>query len=131
MMGALGYCGEALADAGLEARDIDGLSVTRLPDNFRFADTAGLAPDLSSVAPAAGRAAGIAIGTAVMAIATARETRRLGIWQRRQVDWRHVWRSDRSVWRRPAVGTVWHDIAGRVPRNAGCVPRNHVFALHG
>lgn len=66
---------EALADAGLSADDIDGLIVTRIPDNSKFAECAGLSPDFSLVMPPAGRMAGVAIDVAVMAIATGRAER--------------------------------------------------------
>ncbi|MFX1764859.1 thiolase family protein [Paraburkholderia sp. A1RI-2L] len=58
----------ALDDAGLEAADIDGLVVARIPDNQRFAELAGLAPKVSSTWPAAGRVCGIAIAYAAMLI---------------------------------------------------------------
>lgn len=58
----------ALADAGLQAGDIDGLIVARIPDNQRFAEMAGLTPRVSSTWPAAGRICGIAIAYAAMLI---------------------------------------------------------------
>jgi acetyl-CoA acetyltransferase len=65
----------ALADAGLQASDIDGLIVARIPDNQRFAELAGLTPRVSSTWPAAGRICGIAIAYAAMLIETGQARR--------------------------------------------------------
>jgi len=66
---------EALADACLPQEAIDGLIVTRIPDNAAFAEAAGLTPDYSLVMPPTGRMAGIAIEAACLAIAAGRARR--------------------------------------------------------
>lgn len=66
---------EALGDAGLAAGDIDGLIITRIPDNTKFAEATGLDPVFSFTTPANGRMAGIGIELACMAIAAGRASR--------------------------------------------------------
>ena len=66
---------ECLRDAGLEASDIDGLIVMRIPDSSRFCEIAGLEPGWTESFPGAGRWTGPAIETAVMAIACGRARR--------------------------------------------------------
>src|SRR5215475_7055349 len=59
---------EALADAGLEYDDIDGLIVNRIPDYQRFCEIAGLDPAYVSITPGQGRFSGICIETAAALI---------------------------------------------------------------
>jgi len=59
---------EALADAGLEYDDIDGLIVNRIPDYQRFCEIAGLDPSYVSITPGQGRFSGICIETAAALI---------------------------------------------------------------
>lgn len=59
---------EALADAGLTLRDIDGLIVSRIADYQRFGEMLGINPRLTSILPGQGRMAGIAIEQAAMAV---------------------------------------------------------------
>ena len=66
---------EALVDARLTANDLDGLIVVRIPDNQKFAEITGMAPDFSLQLPATGRMNGVAIELACMAIQTGRARR--------------------------------------------------------
>jgi len=59
---------EALADAGLNFDDIDGLIVNRMPDYQRFCEIAGLDPSYVSITPGQGRFSGICIETAAALI---------------------------------------------------------------
>src|SRR3990172_2073447 len=60
---------EALADCGLEAADVDGLIVHRIPDYQRLAEVLGLNPRFVTIAPGAGRFSGNCIQQAVAIIA--------------------------------------------------------------
>lgn len=59
----------ALADAGLQRSQIDGLIVNRIPDYQRFAMMTGLDPRFVNVTPGQGRMSGATIEIAAMAIA--------------------------------------------------------------
>ncbi|MEP7205660.1 MAG: thiolase family protein [Casimicrobiaceae bacterium] len=60
---------EALADAGLEANDCDGLIVNRVPDYQRFAEIAGMSPRFALMTPGQGRMSGATIEIAAAIIA--------------------------------------------------------------
>lgn len=60
---------EALADCGLEAADVDGLIVNRIPDYQRLAEVLGLNPRFVTITPGAGRFSGNCIQQAVAIIA--------------------------------------------------------------
>lgn len=59
---------EALSDAGLGIRDIDGLIVARIADYQRFGEMLGMNPRYAAIVPGQGRMSGAAIEQAVMAI---------------------------------------------------------------
>ena len=59
---------EAIADAGLTFKDIDGLIVNRIPDYQRFCEIAGFDPAYVSITPGQGRFSGICIETAAALI---------------------------------------------------------------
>lgn len=65
---ALQALDDALADAGLERRDIDGLITCRVPEHPRFCELAGIDPNFVLELPAYGRFTGMAIKTAVDAL---------------------------------------------------------------
>ena len=55
---------DALADAGLDFSDIDGLILNRIPDYQRFAELCGINPSYTLTTPGHGRFSGICIQTA-------------------------------------------------------------------
>src|SRR5258708_32824086 len=59
---------EALADAGLALRDIDGLIVNRIADYQRFGELVGLDPRFAAITPAQGRMSGASLEMAALAI---------------------------------------------------------------
>src|SRR5581483_1802376 len=61
--------GEALDDAGLSHRDIDGLIVNRIADYQRFGEITGIDPAYVTITPGQGRFSGICIETACAVIA--------------------------------------------------------------
>jgi len=60
---------EALADAGLTHRDIDGLIVNRIADYQRFGEITGIDPAFVTITPGQGRFSGICIEMACAVIA--------------------------------------------------------------
>jgi acetyl-CoA acetyltransferase len=65
---------EALADAGLRARDVDGLIVNRIPDYQRFGEIAGIDPRFAAITPGQGRMSGASIQMAAAVIAAGMAT---------------------------------------------------------
>jgi hypothetical protein len=55
---------EALADAGLDFGDLDGVIVNRMPDYQRFCEIAGIDPQFVTITPGHGRFAAICIDMA-------------------------------------------------------------------
>lgn len=66
---------EALADAGIERADIDGLITSGIAHADKFAEATGLRPDLALAVPAAGRTTGPAIDLACALIEAGRARR--------------------------------------------------------